>query len=54
MKLNVLIADDHRILRQGLRSLLEKEHDLNVAAEAENGREAVEACLLYTSDAADE
>ena len=43
MKLNVLIADDHRIFRQGLRSLLEKEHDLQVAAEAENGREAVEA-----------
>jgi len=43
MKLNVLIADDHRIFRQGLRSLLEKEHDLNVAAEADNGREAVDA-----------
>jgi DNA-binding NarL/FixJ family response regulator len=42
MKLNVMIADDHRIFRQGLRSLLEKEPDLHVAAEADNGRDAVE------------
>ncbi|HSU67178.1 MAG TPA: response regulator transcription factor, partial [Tepidisphaeraceae bacterium] len=42
MKLNVLIADDHRIFRQGLKSLLEKEPDLRVAAEAQNGREVVE------------
>jgi DNA-binding NarL/FixJ family response regulator len=41
--LNVLLADDHRILRQGLRSLLEKEQDLHVAAEADNGREAITA-----------
>jgi DNA-binding NarL/FixJ family response regulator len=42
-QLNVLIADDHRMLRQGLRSLLEKEPDLRVAAEAENGRDAITA-----------
>jgi DNA-binding NarL/FixJ family response regulator len=41
--LNVLIADDHRIFRQGLRALLEKEHDLRVVAEADNGRDAIEA-----------
>lgn len=39
--LNVLIADDHRMLRQGLRSLLEKEPDLRIVAEADNGRDAV-------------
>lgn len=37
----VLLADDHRILRQGLRSLFEKEDDLEVVGEAENGRQAV-------------
>jgi DNA-binding NarL/FixJ family response regulator len=42
-QLNVLIADDHRMLRQGLRSLLEKEPDLRVAAEADNGRDAITA-----------
>ena len=42
MQLNVLIVDDHRILRQGLKSLLEKEPDLRVVAEADDGREALE------------
>jgi DNA-binding NarL/FixJ family response regulator len=42
-QLNVLIADDHRMLRQGLRSLLEKEPDLRVVAESDNGREAIAA-----------
>ena len=42
----VLIADDHAILRSGLRLLLEKEPDLKVAGEATNGREAIE-CLAH-------
>jgi DNA-binding NarL/FixJ family response regulator len=43
MKKNrILIADDHRITRQGLRSLLEKENDMEVVAEASDGRTAVE------------
>jgi DNA-binding NarL/FixJ family response regulator len=37
----VLIADDHQIVRQGLRILLEKEPDLKVVAEAEDGRTTV-------------
>jgi two-component system response regulator NreC len=37
----ILIADDHQIVRQGLRFLLEKESDLKVVAEAENGRTTV-------------
>jgi DNA-binding NarL/FixJ family response regulator len=37
----VLIADDHQIVRQGLRLLLEKEPDLEVVAEAEDGRTTV-------------
>lgn len=37
----VLIADDHQIVRQGLRTLLEKEHDMKVVAEAEDGRNTV-------------
>jgi len=38
MAIKVLIADDHQIVRQGLRTLLEREPDLEVVAEAENGR----------------
>jgi DNA-binding NarL/FixJ family response regulator len=41
MSLRILLADDHKITRQGLRSLLEKQQDLEVVAEAENGREAI-------------
>jgi DNA-binding NarL/FixJ family response regulator len=48
--LNVLIADDHRIFRQGLRSLLEKEQDLCVVAEAETGRDAIEAMNQHDLD----
>jgi two-component system, NarL family, response regulator NreC len=41
MSIRVLLADDHKITRQGLRSLLEKQPDVEVVAEAENGRSAV-------------
>jgi DNA-binding NarL/FixJ family response regulator len=41
MKVKVVIADDHQIVRQGLRHLLEREPDLEVAAEAEDGRSTV-------------
>lgn len=40
--IQILIADDHGIVRQGTRSLLEKESDLQVVGEAEDGRSAVE------------
>lgn len=41
MTTRVLIADDHQILREGLRSLLDKEPDIEVIGEASNGRGAV-------------
>ncbi len=41
MTTKVLIADDHQIVRQGLKTLLEKEHDLKVVGEAEDGRSTV-------------
>ena len=41
MVTKILIADDHQIVRQGLRFLLEKESDLKVVAEAEDGRSTV-------------
>ena len=37
----VLLADDHAVVRQGLRALLEAEGDIAVVGEAENGRQAV-------------
>jgi DNA-binding NarL/FixJ family response regulator len=41
MNARILLVDDHKITRQGLRSLLEKETDMKVVAEAEDGRAAV-------------
>ncbi len=38
MSIKVLIADDHQIMREGLRALLEKELDIQVLGEAEDGR----------------
>jgi len=40
--IKVLLAEDHTIVRKGLCALLEKEVDINIVAEAENGREAIE------------
>jgi len=41
MSIKILLADDHKITREGLRSLVEKEEDMEVIAEAEEGRTAV-------------
>ncbi len=41
MTIRILLADDHRIMREGLRSLLQGEPDIEVIAEVENGRKAV-------------
>ena len=40
--MNILIADDHPVVRQGLRQMLASESDLNVVGEARNGHEVVE------------
>jgi len=43
MTLRVLLADDHRIVREGLRALLERLPGVEVVGEARDGREAVDA-----------
>ena len=42
MGIRIVLADDHQILREGLRTLLEKESWLEVIGEAENGRTAIQ------------
>lgn len=44
MAINVVIADDHRMFRQGLKSVLDEASDIRVIGEAENGSQAVELC----------
>ena len=41
-RITVLLAEDHQIVREGFRSLLEHERDLEVVGEAETGRQAVQ------------
>jgi DNA-binding NarL/FixJ family response regulator len=41
MNINVFLADDHAVVRDGLRCLLETQGDIRVAGDAANGREAV-------------
>jgi len=50
MAIRVLIADDHKIMLAGLRSLLEKQTDIEVVAEAENGRKAVQLAIENKPD----
>jgi DNA-binding NarL/FixJ family response regulator len=43
----VLVADDHGIVREGLRHLLEAEEDIEVCAEASDGREVLDQVAKY-------
>jgi DNA-binding NarL/FixJ family response regulator len=37
MKIRIVVADDHKIMREGLKALIEKQPDMEVAAEAQDG-----------------
>lgn len=52
LKTGVLIADDHAVVRRGLRAMLDHEADLEVVAEARDGAEAVERALAGNVDLA--
>ncbi len=48
--IQVLIADDHRLVREGLRALLDREKDIQVIGEARDGRNAVELARQLNPD----
>jgi DNA-binding NarL/FixJ family response regulator len=50
MKLRILLADDHEIVRQGLCSLLQKHDGWEVCGEASDGREAIEMAKQLKPD----
>ena len=52
MPLRILVADDHHVVRTGLRTLLETKSGWKVCAEASNGREAVEKAGAFQPDVA--
>jgi DNA-binding NarL/FixJ family response regulator len=51
-KITVLLADDHTVVRQGLRALLVAEGDIEIVGEAENGRQAVQMVKKLLPDVA--
>lgn len=49
-RVRILLADDHAVLREGLRMVLEREPDFQVVAEASDGQEAVEKTRMLRPD----
>ena len=45
--IQILIADDHHLIRKGIRALLEKQPDFHIVAEAQDGEEAIAHALAY-------
>ncbi len=41
MSIKVVLADDHRIIREGIRNLLDREQGIEVVGEASDGREVI-------------
>jgi NarL family two-component system response regulator LiaR len=50
MGIRVLIADDHNVVRKGIRDLLSDEDDIDVVGEARNGQEAVDLATALQPD----
>ena len=48
-KIRVILADDHNIVRAGVRQLIESADDLQVVAEAQDGEQAQTCCLLLAA-----
>ncbi len=51
-KIRILLADDHDLVREGTRELLEREEDIEVVAEAGDGEEAVRLTIAHRPDVA--
>lgn len=48
--IRILLADNHMVMRHGLRDLLERQEALTIVGEASNGQEAVELFRMYRPD----
>ena len=50
MRLRILLADYHALVREGLRRLIESHNELDLVGEAADGREAIEKATLLRQD----
>jgi two-component system response regulator DegU len=50
MAINIMITDDHSMIREGLKNLLELDGDIKVIAEAENGEECLDILKTFKPD----
>jgi len=50
MSFRVLLVDDHKILRDGIKAILRAEGDFDVVGETDNGTDAVQHCRKLTPD----
>ena len=50
MSTRIIIADDHKLVRSGLRALIEERADFEVIAECQSGRETVDRCRELLPD----
>ncbi|MEN6305974.1 MAG: response regulator transcription factor, partial [Armatimonadia bacterium] len=50
MGIRIVVADDHQIIRQGLRMLFDSEADMELVGEAENGEQAVQLAAELSPD----
>ena len=49
-EIKIVLVDDHKLLRDGLRNILEKRSNMNIIGEASNGREAIKICSKLCPD----
>jgi len=49
-KIRIVLADDHSVVRQGFRRILEAQPDMEIVGEASNGKEALESAAKFAPD----
>ena len=50
MNIRIILADDHKLMREGLKSLLNQQQDITVIGQADNGRDAVQMAEQMAAD----
>ena len=49
-KIKIVLVDDHKLLRDGLRNIIEQKSNMHIIGEASDGREAIKICLKLQPD----